>query len=65
MIKKYKVRTAGRDSTTLEATIPREVFERAARRHGLKVEEAIERLIAVWHYDSFDGLHLTFEEKTK
>lgn len=63
IIKKYKIRLTGRDGSSLETTIPKEAFEREARRLGLSVEEAVKALLVVWHYDSFTGLHLTFEPK--
>ena len=63
IIKTYRVRTTGKNGATLETSIPREVFEREARRQGLTVEEALQRLMAVWRFDSFIGLHLSFEPK--
>ncbi len=63
IIKRYKVRLTGRFGSTIETTVPKEVFEREARRLGLTVREALEKLVAVWRYDSFIGLHLTFETK--
>lgn len=62
LIKRYKIRTTGREGRSLETTIPREVFEREARRLGLDPDEALERLMAVWRFNSFHGLHLAFEE---
>jgi energy-converting hydrogenase A subunit M len=59
--KKYRIRTTGKNNASLETTIPREVFEREARRLGLSFEEAIERLVCVWRFNSFKGLHLSFE----
>jgi len=32
-----------------------------ARRFGLTVEKALKRLVAVWRFDSFHGLLLSFE----
>lgn len=61
IIKAYKVRKTGRNGATIETSIPREVFEREARRLGLTTEEALEKLVAVWRYNSFRGLHLSFE----
>ena len=58
-MKRYKVRKAG--GSSFEATIPPGAYEREARRRGLTPEEFMERYAAVWHYDSFDGLYLTFE----
>jgi len=65
IIKKYRIRPTGREGATLETSIPREVFEREARRLGLTVEEALEKLEAVWRYNSFRGLHLSFEPTEK
>lgn len=61
IIKTYKIRKTGRHGSTIETSIPREVFEREARRLGLNLEEAIKKLVAVWRYNSFRGLHLSFE----
>lgn len=61
IIKTYKVRKTGRHGATLETSIPKEVFEREARRLGLAFEEALEKLVAVWRYNNFRGLHLSFE----
>jgi len=62
IIKRYKVRRS-RPGTSLETTIPREVFAREARRLGLDPETAAEEVFAVWRYNSFEGLHLSFEKK--
>jgi len=63
--KRYRIRRTGRKGSSLETTIPREAFEREARRRGMTIDEALEKLEAVWWFDSFDGLHLSFEEKKK
>lgn len=65
LTKRYKVRTTGRNGVSIETTIPRVVFEREARRHGLSPEEAVEKLEAVWKFNSFNGLYLSFEERKK
>jgi hypothetical protein len=65
ILKRYRIRFTGKDGRTIETSIPREVFEREARRQGLTPKEAIERLFAVWRYNSFRGLHLSFEPKDK
>lgn len=59
--KRYRIRRTGRNGASLETTIPKVVFEREAARLGLTVEEAIEKLVAVWEFNSFHGLHLSFE----
>ena len=61
IIKKYRVRQTGKDGSSLETTIPPEAFEREARRQGMTVEEAVNQLKAVWRFNSFKGLHLSFE----
>lgn len=63
IIKRYKLRLCGKEGRTVETSIPREVVEREARRHGLTLAEALQKLVAVWRYDSFAGLFLCFEEK--
>ena len=63
IIKRYKIRRTGRHGATLETTIPREAFEREARRMGLTVKEAIKKLDAVWRYGDFPGVFLSFEER--
>jgi len=65
IIKRYKVRTTGNQNASIETTIPREAFEREARRQGMTVEEAVRNLTAVWRYNSFRGLHLSFEKRRK
>ncbi len=62
--KRYKIRRTGApNGRSIETSIPPEVFEREARRYGMTVSEAIEKLRVVWHYNSFSGLHLEFEKK--
>ncbi|GAH00698.1 unnamed protein product [marine sediment metagenome] len=61
IIKSYRVRETGKNGTSLVTTIPREVFEREARKKGLSPQEGLEKLRAVWRYNSFEGLHLNFE----
>lgn len=61
IIKRYKIRVTGSRGATIETSIPREAFEREARRAGLTIEEALEKLQAVWRFNNFHGLHLSFE----
>lgn len=65
IIKRYRIRSTGNLRASIETTIPREVFERECRRQGLTIEEGLARLEAVWRYNSFRGLHLSFESKKK
>jgi len=39
--KSYKLRPTGKRGSTIETSIPREVFEREARRFGLNPEEVL------------------------
>ena len=61
--KRYRIRRTGQLGGSLETTIPREAFEREARRLGMGVEEAVSKLDAVWRFNNFHGLHLSFEKK--
>lgn len=63
IVKKYKLRTAGAQGATIEITLPRQAVEREARNLGISEEEAVEKLMGVWRYNSFRGLHLDFEVK--
>jgi len=61
IIKRYKIRRAGKAGATLETSIPKEVFQREARRLGLTYEEALKKLEVVWRFNNFRGLYLSFE----
>lgn len=61
--RRYKIRRTGKEGSSLETCIPREAFEREARRQGYQPEDAIEKLEAVWRFNNFRGLHLSFEPK--
>lgn len=61
LIKTYKLRRAGARRATIEITVPKRVVEREARRLGVTEEEAVEKLLGVWKYNDFRGLHLSFE----
>jgi len=61
IIKRYKIRSTGKLGATLETSLPKEAFEREARRIGLTFEEALEKLVAVWRFNDFRGLLLSFE----
>jgi len=63
IIKRYKIRATGNQNASIETTIPREAFEREARRQGMTIIEALRDLTAVWRFNSFRGLHLSFEPK--
>lgn len=63
IIRRYKVRVTGSRGRTIQTSIPREVFERECRGLSITVEEGLRQLQAVWHYDSFCGLYLSFEPK--
>jgi hypothetical protein len=63
ILRKYKLRTAGAQGATIEITLPKEAVEREARNLGISEEEAVEKLVGVWRYNGFRGLHLVFELK--
>jgi len=63
MLKKtYKVRFAG---GAYEITLPKVAVEREARRLGISEEDVVEKLVAVWRFNAFRGLHLDFEVKER
>jgi len=59
--KKYKLRRVGAQRATIEITLPKEAVEREARRLGIGEDEAVDKLLGVWKYNEFDGIHLSFE----
>ena len=63
IIRKYKLRTAGAQGATIEITVPKHAVKREARRLGISEEKAVRRMMGVWRYNSFKGLHLDFELK--
>lgn len=65
IIKRYKIRSTGNKKGTIETTIPKEAFEREARRKGMSIDAALRTLVAVWRFDGFEGLHLSFENNTR
>jgi len=60
--KRYKVRLAGSQGSTMEITLPKEAVEREARRLGIS-EKDVEKLVGVWRFNEFQGLHLDSEVK--
>ena len=60
--KTYKIRrnVPGRDSVVV--AMPFEVVEREARRLGLSVNEFIKQYQVIAEYNSFDGVHYSFEK---
>ena len=61
-VKSYKLRKTGAGGKSIEITLPQEVFRREMRRLGLSKDEALKMLTAVWHYGTFKGIYLSFEE---
>jgi len=64
LIKRYKLRKATSSGSTVEVSIPKIVLDREMRRLGLFLDEDIKKIEAVWRFDSFEGLYLTFERVT-
>jgi len=60
-VKSYKMRAVGAGSS-LEATIPRAIVEREARKHNLSVEEFIELYRVEYLFDDFGGAFLRFRQ---
>jgi hypothetical protein len=60
--KVFRMRTVGREGKTVEATIPREVVMREARKRGLSLQEFLDRFRVEWLYDDFGGAFARFIE---
>lgn len=63
--KTYRIRMTGKNGASIETTIPKIVFEKEAKRRGLTVEEAAERLMVEWRYNNFHGMHMVFIDRPK
>ena len=50
IMRRYKIRSVGNRNASIETTIPKEAFEREARRNGMTTKEALTTLIAVWRF---------------
>ena len=59
LTKRYSIRLAG-TGRTIEASLPREVIEREAKRLGLTIGEFLEKYEIEWLYDSMPGFHAIF-----
>jgi len=59
--KSYRVRSVGPGS--LEATIPRVIVEREAKRWGLSIEEFIKLFQVEYLFDDFGGAFLRFKRQ--
>ena len=59
--KSYRMQTVGTDGNTVRTSVPREVIEREARKHGLTVDEFVTKFKLVWLYDGFPGIYARFE----
>lgn len=60
--KRYQIRFNVKGRKSLVVAFPYEVVERESRKQGMTVNQFIENFQAVAQYDSFDGVHYTFEE---
>ena len=63
--KTYKLRTLVPGRKYISVAVPYEVVEREATNLGMTVEEFIEQFVAVAEYNSFEGVHYTFESKSQ
>jgi len=59
--KTYKMRRNSPGVNSIVVAMPFEVVEREARKLGLTVDEFIDRYLVICSYDSFDGVHYTFQ----
>ena len=63
-IRSYKMRAVGAGSS-LEATIPRAIVEREARKHDLTVKEFIDLYRVEYLFDDFGGAFVRFKKAAK
>ena len=61
--KQYKMNAVGLKGATTTVAIPPEVIDRNARKANLTPEDFIKKFQLVAHYNSFEGILYTFEEK--
>lgn len=61
--KRYDITISVKGIKSLKVTFPYEVVDREARKRNLSIEEFLEQYQAVAHYDNFDGVLYTFDEK--
>jgi hypothetical protein len=61
ILKRYKLHRTGAQKATIEISLPKDAVEREGRALGVSEQEAAEKLIGIWRYDGFHGLHLNFE----
>lgn len=57
----YKMRAVGEEGLNIIVSIPRQVIEREARKHGLTITDFLNSFRAVALYDGFEGIRYTFE----
>ncbi len=57
----YKMRAEGENGLSIRVSMPKDVIDKAARERGLSIADFIKQYRAVATYDSFDGIHYTFE----
>jgi len=57
--KTYRMQIAGLGET-IRTSVPKEVVEKEAKRHGLKVEEFVKKFRVSWLYNGFDGAWARF-----
>jgi hypothetical protein len=65
LARRYALRRIDSNKRAWEATIPREIVEREARRLGITIEELEETYELECLFDDFHGIHYRFIEKNK
>lgn len=58
--KDYCMRIVGAPPGSVEATIPKPIIEKEARRIGISIEEFVNTYRVNWAYNSFIGFHGSF-----
>ena len=60
--KTYRMQVAG-FGETIRTSVPKEVVEKEAKRHGLSVREFVKKFRVSWLYNGFDGAWARFVPK--
>ena len=61
--KRYTIRKVGEKGLNTIVSIPRPVIEREASKRSLSIDEFMVKYDVVAHYNNFDGIFYTFEER--
>lgn len=59
----YRMQATGAGGKTIRTSVPCEVVEKEARRHGMTIHEFINKFRVEWLYNGFEGAWAKFVPK--